>query len=659
MNLRSLVVAVFSIFLLSQPSLNAQNSDNYDPVLFTFGDDVVRLSEFKYVYNKNNQNDKDAYSKESLDEYLKLYVNFRLKVKEAEVMKMDTITALMSELETYRKQLAKSFLYDKEVNTKLVKEAYDRTIEEVKASHILIKIDDAALPADTLEAYRKATKIRNKIMNGQSFEKLARENSDDPSASSNGGNIGWFSAFQTIYPFESAAYNLKKGDVSKPVRTSFGYHIIKLTGRREAQGTIQVAHILAKTSKNATPEQLKIAKEKIDMVYTKLQEGENFDQMVIQYSEDKFSSKKRGMLPAFGTGKMVEPFEDAAFALKEKNDYSEPVQTEFGWHIIRLDERTPVASFKELEPKISSRIERDSRSAVAKNVLIEQIKNEYNFKEYPKARKALYLKVGETLPNGRFTMADKSNLDSKLFTIADKSFTQLDFVEFLEKNQKKRRNESGSKVYNDFYAKFKEQKLLEYEESQLERKQPDFKALMKEYRDGILLFDLTDDKVWSKAVKDTAGLEVFYETVKTKYMWKERIRLDVYICANEKVAKKVKKLIEKKGADSKMVLNTLNTDKMPNAVSVNSGFYERGQDAAADATDWMVGVKEPKAADGGKYTVAHVKEVVSSQPKALNEAKGFIVSDYQEYLEKQWIEGLRKKYPVMVKQDALNSLIKK
>jgi peptidyl-prolyl cis-trans isomerase SurA len=322
--------AIFISFLCASTLLSAQQVDKKSTI-FTVAGQPVTVGEFEYVYTKNNLNNQADYSEKSLTDYLKLYENFRLKVKEAEALKLDTIQSLVNELAGYRKQLAKSYLTDREITEALVKDAYDRSLKEVNVAHILVKCDENANPADTLAAYKKAMDIRKRLLKGEDFGKLAAELSDDPSAKQNKGDIGYFSVFQTVYPFESAAFNTKAGEISFPVRTSFGYQLVKGIAQRPAQGEILVAHILRKFPENATAEQKDAVAKQIDSIDKQLVSGKlTFAEAVSKYSEDRTSKGKNGELPWFSTGRMVPDFERGAFALKANGELSKPVQTTYG-----------------------------------------------------------------------------------------------------------------------------------------------------------------------------------------------------------------------------------------------------------------------------------------------------------------------------------------
>lgn len=631
-----------------------------DPALFTFGDNTVRLSEFDYVYRKNNVNDENAYSKQSLEEYLELYINFRLKVKEAEAFGLDTVKAIRDELKGYREQLAKTYMQDKEVSEKLLLEAYDRMKWEVSASHILLKVGGEGLPADTLKAFKHALEIKKRILKGEDFEKLAREFSSDPSVKDNGGNIGYFTVLQTVYPFESAAYTTEIGKVSDPVRTKFGYHLVKALDKRPAQGRINVAHILVKSPDNPTPEQDAEAKKKADEVYLRVKNGEPFDELARKFSDDKLSAGKGGVLPEFSTGKMVFEFEKAAFALQNDGDVSEPVKTDYGYHIIKRISKPGIQSYDEAKIELKKRVERDSRNTMATHVLVDRIKKEYGFKENPKNKDAFFKAVENELGAPKIEVPNKEGMEKMpLFDLAGKTYTQLDFANFIETQQSKKRDGLAYKIYSDLYDRFVDNTCLSYQDSQLETKYPEFKMLMQEYRDGTLLFALTDQKVWSKALQDTAGLKAFHEANKNNYMWDQRLNAVIFTARDAKTAKAARKLAAKGKLQTQAILDKLNAkDSTKSLLTSQEGIFEKGQRPLIDQIAWVTGVSDNVANPDNSITFVHVKKVIPPTPKTLEEARGFIVSDYQEFLEKEWIRNLREKYPVKVEYTVFNTLIK-
>ena len=388
---------VLPIALLIIGGASAQT--NKDAVLMTIAGSKVTVKEFESVYHKNNTKE-TATDNKSLTDYVDLFVNFKLKVREAEELGLDTAKAFKEELAGYRKQLSQPYLTDKDVNEKLLTETYNRLKEDIHASHILVKVNETALPKDTLEAYNKIMKIRARILKGEDFNKVAGEKgvSDDPSAKDNGGDLGYFTALQMVYPFESAAYNTKVGQISMPIRTRYGYHIIKVSDRRPAQGEVLVSHIMVKTPPNMSKEDSLNSYKKITQIYDSIKSGKaKFEDMAQKYSDDKASAKKGGELPWFGTYKMPPEFEKAAFAMKTKGDVSPIIKTKYGWHIILLKDKRGLASFDDMKSELKGKVTKDSRAQVGRESLIAKLKAEYKFKENLKMRDDFYKVMDTTL----------------------------------------------------------------------------------------------------------------------------------------------------------------------------------------------------------------------------------------------------------------------
>lgn len=652
---------IFALLLVSFGSLYAQVS-NDTRTLFTVAGEKVSVSDFEYVYNKNNVNNQADYSEKSLRDYLNLYQNFRLKVKEAESLKLDTIAALNTELEGYRKQLAKSYLTDREISDRLITEAYERSKTDINASHILVRLDENANPADTLAAFKKIMNLRKRIEKGEAFEKVARESSEDPSAKSNDGNIGWFTVFGTIYPFENAAYNAKPGELSMPVRTEFGYHLLKVNKTRAARGQIRVAHLLLRFPDNATAAQKDSVKRKIEGLLREVQTGPTtFEEAVKTYSDDKASRAKNGELQWFGSGatvRMVPEFEEAAFALEKDGQISQPVQTQYGWHIIKRLEKREMQPFSEVKVDIKKKVERDTRSQVAKSVLIDRIKRENGFVQFSDVKKAFIAAVDTNLAKGIWRADSTIRTAKALFVLAGKNYTQNDFAEYIEKTAKKRTDKNKEALVNEYFEGFVNSKCLDYEESMLETKKPEFRNLMKEYRDGILLFELMDRQVWTKAVKDSTGLEEYRKNNAQKYMWGNRADVVIFNATDEQIAKAAAKLATK-GKSVEYIKSKLNKEGSTSKVSTIEGKYEKGQYDVVDKLDWKPGFSPVQKVSDNNYQFTQVKAIVNPEPKNLKEAKGYIVSDYQEYLEKTWLAELKAKYPIVTDEAVLKSLIKK
>ena len=490
--------------------------------LFTYGNTPVTKQEFLRVYQKNSINKKTDFSEPALREYLDLYSLFKMKVREAETMQLDTMPSISAELDNYRHQLARNYLTDKEVTNKLVREAYDRMKQELHIAHILISCTPNASPADTAIAYAKIDSLYGAVTKGKAdFAKLASQYSDDRGTRETGGDIGYLTALQTLYLFENAAYNAPVGKVSAPIRTQLGYHIIKVLDKRPARGEVEVAHILIATPKSKGEPGIAAARLRADSVETMLQKGVSFDTLVARYSDDKLSLAQHGVLPSFGAGRMVPAFENAAFALKKPGDVSAPVKTDYGFHIIRLIGRTPLKPFDSLQESIKHRVDNDSRAAIARDEFMAKIKKAHGFKEYPAAMAALNAKMASLPDTGAEAHVIRASsfkyMNDPLYELGGKPYLQSDFMSFAENLTRGRLNGPKHTVINDIYKLYVERTLNDFEEHQLAVTNTDFRNLMEEYRNGIMIFELMDRNVWGKASRDTVGLKAFYSQHPNKY----------------------------------------------------------------------------------------------------------------------------------------------
>ena len=619
--------------------------------VLTIDSQNISLEEFNNVFYKNNNN--TELTKEYLDEYMQLFVNFKLKVKEADELGLDTIEAFISELDGYRVQLAKPYLKNKEFDENMLIEAYDRMKQDIKASHILIAVDEQATEQQEVEAYDKVLAIRSSIIaNTISFAAAANKNSDDKSALTNDGNLSYFTAFMMVYDFESAAYSTEIGEISMPVKTKYGYHIIKVTDKRKASGEVKVAHIMFKSGQGSDDKKLNEAKDKINKVSELLKNGEKFSDVAERFSEDRSTAVKGGSLPAFGVGKMVPEFETVAFELKEIGDVSAPFRTEYGWHIITLLERKGIPKFEDIKVELKRKIESDSRGELSKQALFAKLRKTYKVANNPKVYTAFRMKAVNTIAAGTFSSSSINN--EKLVTINGKAIAVSSFVNYILLNQI-----PGSDI-DAMYTAFVNQELLAYEESQLETKYPEYKALLQEYREGILLFDLTNTKVWTKAVEDTVGLQNFFTANNSNYIWENRVDATVYSCIDLATAISVKRAIYKKhrgNITDAEILTKTNTDA-PLSLQINTKKFVKGENEYVDAVDWKLGIAGDIKTKDGSYIIVDIHEVLESGLKELDETRGKVISDYQNALEVEWIASLQEKYNVSVNKEVLYTLIK-
>ena len=660
--------SLFLLFIfLSAFGYNLFSQSGNDPILMTVAGENITKSEFLNIYQKNNKN--DVIDKKSLDEYVELFINFKLKVKEAEALKLDTAKSFTNELGGYRKQLALPYLTDKDVNDFLLQQSYERLQKDIRASHILIKLDKNASPKDTLAAYKKIMDIRSRLMKGEDFAKVAMEVSDDPSAKGmvasktrpaqpgNGGDLGYFTAFDMVYPFENGAFSVKKGEITMPVRTDFGYHLIKVTDIKDAMNKVQVAHILLMYPPNATAQDSVNMKNKIQEAYKKIQEGMPFDTVVQKYSEDKGSARKGGLLPWFGVNRMVPEFIIAIAKLKNKGDVSEPFSSQYGWHIIKLIDRKESESFDKMKPDLKQRISKDARSNKSKDSFIQKIKSENAFKENTALLEPILNVLTDSIFNGKWDVNLAKDLKANLFTIAGNNYSQYDLAVYISKHQVKSTPEPKDNYLNRMYKAFVDETCTNYEDSQLENKYPPFKSLMKEYRDGILLFDLTDQKVWTKAIKDTTGLKNFHNLNAKNYLWGDRVEGVIYSCIDEKTADETMKLVKKaakKGLTDNDIKTEINKTSDKNLL-IERGKFSKGDNKIIDGIEWKPGITPISKIDG-KFVIINLIKNLPPEPKTLSEAKGLITADYQNFLEKEWIKELRAKYTFSVNKDVLNTI---
>ena len=467
-------------------------------ILFKIDGQPQLVSGFLNNYNKNSDIVADTTQK-NVENYLDLYINFKLKVLEAKSMKLDTLPDFIGELARYKQQLMTPYLKDSLAIEKLVKEAYNRTKYEVNASHILIRVDQYAKPADTLIAYQKIDKVWQALKNGTSFEELAIQFSEDPSVKTNKGNLGYFKVFSMVYSFENKAFNTNIGDYSKIFRTRFGYHIIKVIDKRLSQGEVQVAHIMLKNLDSLSEKNNKI---KIDSLYELLKKGEKFADIAKKFSQDSGSSQNGGMMPKFEYGKIIKSFADEAFALSRIDSFSKPFKTEFGWHIVKLIKKFPVTGYDELKPGLLEQVKRGDRAETIEQSIISKLKTKFKINDYQSALVMFYT-------DDWFKKAD--SLNAPLLKVEDSIYTQQDFVIYLKFKQIKK------SVPNLVYQQFRDRKIIDYYKANLDNTNPEFAASVNEFREGLLLFNVMQKQVWEKAQNDSIGLDTFYKLNRKKY----------------------------------------------------------------------------------------------------------------------------------------------
>lgn len=774
--------ALFSVFALlffiACSPKTVSNKVNYpkSPILLKIDNQTVSADEFEYLYQKNNSTQEDSlWNREKIQEYLDLYINFKLKVGEARELGMDTSQAFRKEFEIYKNQLAEPYLTPKNVSDKLVKEAYSRLNESVRASHILIMVEQYANPEDTLAAYKKIQDIRKKAVSGENFAELAKTYSDDPSGKINGGDLYYFSSLQMVYPFETAAYATPEGKVSEIVRTRFGYHILKVTDKKPSLGKVQVAHMMIRSSDGMIAEDTLKAYRKIQEIYSQLEKETNdakqkelFENLAKQFSEDYRSRERGGQLtnngnPEFTSGTLVPPFEEKISTLK-KGEITAPFKSAFGWHIVRLVEKDAIEPFADLQPILQQKIAKDSRAEIQQAVLIDKLKSENGFAQNKKADDILTQMAADSMIQKanmwtvkRFeTQNPKLAKDKNLFVVGTKNYNLNDFASYLEEGNKLPAPEKALPFLREEYQNFVAQKIIDNEKTLLSNKYPEYRFLLQEYYDGILLFKIMEQKVWAKALADQEGLMSFYESNKENYRWKDRAKVTIYNAADQKTlsmlkdslkvgyyavdnfnplqldftrknttlseaqTKKlnpfalaaktnssyvfslqaakaigetdammqsridaIKAYFKKEGVENirfvaqkigsanagqaTIKIKILTTDykvlekrfNKENALrlEVTEGLFEKEAQSILAKVDFKKG--DYTFEQNGRMYFVIVEEIEPARVKKLDETRGVVISDYQQFLEKEWITELRKKYEFSTDEKVMQAILEK
>lgn len=763
LTLTSTVVLLFICFSYSIAQKKPKES-----ILATLGAYPVYLSEFTYLYEKSMTSKDSLYTEKNVKDYLSLFLDYKLKILDAQKTGIDTTESFKKEFATYEDQLANPYLTDKKRFDSLITEAYQRLKEEINASHLLVKVGEEAEPQDTLAAYQKIEKLQKRIQQGESFEELVQKESEEPNATQSRGNLGYFTALQMVYPFENAAYNSPNGKYSGIFRTRFGYHLLKVNDRRPNSGKVTVAHLMVRIAQENGDSLL--AKKKIDELYLKAKNGENWDKLCAEFSDDGTSKKEGGKLPEFGVGTVIPSFEQAAFALKNTGDLSEPIRTPYGWHIIKLLDKKGVPSFKEMESKLRVEISNDARAEFIKKSYTEKLKKQYAFTENKAVFEEIKMQANEKLLKGNWTYNSLDPAMSKvLFTIKNKTLKQQksypvkDFFEYayLKQVAKPELKDPQHYLYI-LYKKFIEASIQAYEKSVLPLKYTEYKMLLKEYKEGIMLFQLMTDKVWQKAIDDTAGCRIYFTEHRDRYRWDFRANAVIYRMKNEEVFNYLKPYLEKslypvhspkinslyfdkndntlneeslktlndlvallkrdpllkveisghadpsekviyskeridptvkylrfKNIDagrlitkdfgntkiasasnrdlnrrielnlftsSKKELEKIINSDYPDGISITEGVFQKGENEFLDKVEWKPGVYHIN--EKSQLYYIEIKDLKDPRLKEYDEARGFVITDYQRFLEQEWLSDLKNRYPVVVDQNVVNKMIK-
>ena len=631
---------------------NAQNKKN---VLLTINSNPVYSSDFTKVFNKNLDLVVEE-SQKNVTGYLDLFIDYKLKITEAYAQELDKNQQYIKEFKKYEDQLAKKYIYDKRVVSKLVEEAYDRSLEEINAEHILVLSNLNDSPNDTLKAYNKIKEAHVKALKGENFTSLVIEYSEEPGAKKSKGKLGYFTAFQMVYPFENTAYNTKVGEISQITRTSFGYHIIKINDRRKKKPKINVSHIMIFSNKDKKAED---PEERINELYAMIMQGEPFEKIAKQFSEDKNTGVKGGQLKTFGPGDLKAPkFENAAYSIKNEGEIIAPIQSAFGWHIIRLNEKFSIPSFEEQKDDIEKKVKGGARALVVTQAINNKIIKKYGFKEGESYISYFNNFVNDSILSRKWTYSSIPLTENQiLFTIGDHDVTYTDYAEYLRDNQKTiKKYINKESLLIDMYVKFKNETLKNYFKERLEVENTEYATIINDYRNGLLVYDVMNKNIWQIAKTDSTGLKDYYEKTKNNYKWKKRLDVDIYSSSDEITTKQVQTLLMR-GEESATIKKQINSDGKINVITV-SDVFEIDQSELPEDLIPEKGVSDIKLNDGF-YVVVNIKEVIEPTLKEFDEVRGTVISDFQTEIEKKWMQSLRDKYEVKINNKSLKKLKKK
>jgi peptidyl-prolyl cis-trans isomerase SurA len=634
------------IVCVSGFSQNRKKETENSPLVFKVNKQPVFADEFIYLYKKNHTKPQD-FKEAKINEYLQLLINFKLKIEEAKSRGMDTTKSFVKEFSGYKEELKKPYQVGGDELDRLTKQAYERLKEEVKASHILVNVAVDASPEDTTKAFQKIAAIRQRLINGEDFEKLASDLSEDPSAKSNAGDLGYFTTMQMVFPFENAAYNLKRFEVSNPVRSRFGYHLIKLNDRKSARGEVEISHILLRSENNDSK-----IKSKIFEIYDQLKAGKSWEELCLEFSEDANTKNVGGRLRPFGIGALasVPEFEQMAFAMQKEGEISDPFQSNIGWHIIRLEKKIPLPPYKDVEVSLKKKVARDERMQISKQAMMIKKRKDFALTENPETKNLLLPLADSSIIKGKWGFSgDAPSLSSPVFSLQGTVTTLGDFVKYAKSHQTISSLSPKARL-TELYESFVEEKINQLEDKKIYSENPDYRNLLVEYKEGIILFEIMEKEVWNKASKDSVGQRNYYNLHREKYKAGDRLEAQVFAALEKKQLDELQKKISAGDTVRKSDLK-----KFKSVMSVKA--YEKGESKVIDRISWVTGLQETQI-DNVFYLV-DVKRLVPPGYKTFEEARASVISEYQDFLEKTWLETLKKKYKVELANKGSRYVIEK
>ncbi|MDB5250313.1 MAG: hypothetical protein JWQ40_4707 [Segetibacter sp.] len=617
---------------------------SFAQTVFTYGKNAVTKDEFENAFNKNPNPNADR--KAALQEYLNLYINFKLKVQAALDAGLDKDPTQQYELQNFKAQVADNIISDQANVKELVKEAFERSQKEINLAQVFIEVPDNA---DTADAYKRIQAAYKELKDGKDFSIITQQYSTDLATKQSKGALGYITVFTLPYDLENIAYSLKVNGFSAPVKTRMGYHIFKNAGERKPVGSRKVAQILVSYAPDATAEDKMAAGRKADSLYNLLQQGVMFEGLVAIASNDLSSANNKGELPEFTAGTYSADFENVAFALKNPGDVSKPFQTTHGYHILKLLEAKPVSTDVNDAAYLAAlqeKVIKDSRMNRFKNDLIDKKLALIKYKPAVFKANNLYQFTDSALTKSKALPVKGITGNTPLFSFATHNVKAADWLNFV-RTMRNDPNQNATKSYADLYKEYIRIAADDYYRKNLQLYDAGYSKQVKEFKEANLLFGIMERNVWGKANVDTSGLRQYYNQHKSKYAWSPSADAIIVTCPNQKVSETLQqKLKDSLGYWREITANY--TD-----VVADSGRYELGQLPVVDRTNFTAGlITAPVKNDNdGTVTFNYVINVYPHQgQRNFDDARGMVISDYQQVLEDKWIADLKKKYPVVINQ---------
>lgn len=624
-------------------------AQDQEETLLIVGGKPVQKDELIYLISKGKgaESTVPGLSREEFEENFELFVNYKLKVREAESLGLDQSEEFQNEFASFKETLIAPYLIKNSLEEGELRKTYSRMQEIIRASHILFQFPPNASNEDSLIVLKMALKVKNEIENGGDINALAVQYSDDPSAKTNRGDLGYFTSLQMVQPFEDAAFGLQVGKVSDPVLTNFGYHIIQVKDRIPNPGQVRVSHILVRFDPQI-PSQEENARRKISDIYSEIQkESTIWEDIVKTFSEDPGTKENGGLLPWFGIGAMIPEFEMAAFSLSEIGEISPPLKTQYGYHILRLEGKKQLEPFEELEESIRSRILRDSRSGMIQSQVMAVQKARYGFKENEENLSKLSLTLNET-PKADFgsILESRGLSDTELFNLQGIKYLASDLWKSMQEDEFIPRGKGGT--FDLWYSRFVSEILTKTEEKDLEANNKEYGMLLKEYRDGILLFSLMNQEVWQKGISDSLGQVEFYRKNITNYQWKNRVEASIVRVIDQTKLESARKALQNSSFNPTVFQSFESNFKAnsPLAFTTESGTFEYQDHPILSKVNLDLPYQE-LVVDGSTYLI-NLGQKIPSGPRKFEESRGLVIRDYQEYLENTLTQKLKGKYPVQI-----------